>query len=420
MNSQEGVPQQSEPLRGCRILLIFQNRLTYSVRLLENVRVLKRAGAQVSLITADKANLNNPLFNSVDCVRSWEFPIQVGASNHKIWILRVASNIFRGIFRRVFQYRINTFIGSDLQRRLSQVVQDYDIFWAIDADSLPSTMSAASGNDVRVVYETIDLVPEYRELPNLSRSRKRHERNLVQKVDGFVTAGEEYANYYVSAYGESGLKERPLVRENSHECVYSEPTAPHLPYEILFFGNIAPDRPIEILLRAFSEVRSDARLTIMGRNLVESLTFDLIDELGLGDKVKVESPCAPEDGVFTAHRFDIGIAMLSGDNENERRAPTAKICTYLAAGLAIIASDLPGMRLQIGSADALFVKDSTIKAWTEALNSITEMEPTQISEMKMSSLRRAKEIDLRPQLDKYLQLFVKIYNKNYDAKNRIS
>lgn len=419
MSSLYDEPVQNEPLRGCRILLIFQNRLTYSVRLLENVRALRRAGAQVSLITADKANLNNPLFFHVDHVRSWEFPIQVGASSHQIWTVRVVSNILRGIFRRVFQYRINTFIGSELQRKLSKTAVDYDIFWIIDANSLPSAMTATKRKNVRVVYETVDLVPEYRELPSLSRSRKRRERKLIPRVDGFVTAGEEYADYYVDSYGSSGLKGRPLVRENSHECIYDEVSPTHTPYEILFFGNIAPDRPIGTLLRAFSEVHSDARLTIMGRNLVDSLSFDLVDELGLANRVKIEDPCAPENGVAMAHRFDIGIAMLSGDNENERRAPTAKLCTYLAAGLAIVASDLPGMRTQVGSAQAIFVKDCTVKAWADALNMITGMTPQQIDCMKISSLVRAKEIDLKPQLEKYVELFADIYKKGKQKRVNI-
>ena len=66
-------------------------------------------------------------------------------------------------------------------------------------------------------------------------------------------------------------------------------------------------------------------------------------ELGLGNRVVFHEPYAPEDAVKEAARHHVGLCLERKGNRNHDLTVSNKIFDYHMAGLAVIASDLPGL-----------------------------------------------------------------------------
>ncbi len=196
-------------------------------------------------------------------------------------------------------------------------------------------MAVAARTKTRVVYETVDLVPEYRYLGDEHRSRSlQEERRLIGRVDGFITACDWYADYYVERHGDV-LRRPPVVRDNMPRLLAEGVRATTRPLRMVFLGTLMFDRPVKELLQAMALSSADSTLTLQGKNLLGEAPAALISELGLQDRVEVVGPCPPSAIVETAASYDIGVVALWGRDENERRAATSKIFTYMAAGLAV-------------------------------------------------------------------------------------
>jgi glycosyltransferase involved in cell wall biosynthesis len=223
-------------------------------------------------------------------------------------------------------------------------------------------------------------------------------------VSGFITAGEGYADYYMQRYSDI-LKSRPIVIENMPRDIV-KPKATRRPVKLLFMGNLGRARPIYELIQAMALTKSDASLTFIGPNSLELEPQTLIEALGLADRVRLLAPCGPEDVTAIAADYDIGVVALRGDNENERHATPAKLGTYMAAGLAIIASDLPGSaRVIREAANGVLVDHMDPHSWANAIDRCAAMTDGQIDYMRNNSHRAALARSRETQMTEFIREF---------------
>ena len=102
----------------------------------------------------------------------------------------------------------------------------------------------------------------------------------------------------------------------------------------------------------------------------------------------------------------MGIVALAGADENERRAPTAKAGTYLAAGLLVLASDLPGIRSVVGVGPHVeFVSPQSVEAWKEAFRRIAAMSDEDVARAKGVALETARLQSALSSDEIYVQVF---------------
>jgi glycosyltransferase involved in cell wall biosynthesis len=89
-----------------------------------------------------------------------------------------------------------------------------------------------------------------------------------------------------------------------------------------------------------------------------------IKRRGLSERVFVLPPHAPDGAVAAAATFNVGLCLERSGNRNHELTVSNKMFDYLMAGLAVVSSDLPGLRevverseagllFQPGSADSL-------------------------------------------------------------------
>ena len=196
------------PLAGVRICLVFEHSLSHYSRLLMEIEALQAEGASVRLLTSHGRPEDAPpdLQQTIAPLDSWR-----PGSRIRWRPARIAHNVTRNVLHRAVRWayprRYSRLRVSALEKLAGQV----DLFWVIDYPSLPTVVHAAEKAGARVLYETVDLVPEYQ---YRSRRELRGERRVVGRVDGFITACDSYADYYMERYGGAILPRRPVVRDN--------------------------------------------------------------------------------------------------------------------------------------------------------------------------------------------------------------
>jgi glycosyltransferase involved in cell wall biosynthesis len=307
-------------------------------------------------------------------------------------------------------YRVNALRYS---RELQGIAKSVDIIWVIDFPRLGQVLRAARSQHVGVVYETVDLVPEYMyQGADYRRQCLDEERRLIGCVDGFITACDSYADYYVERYGDAGLPRRPVVRDNmpSETAAHINPTTS--PLRLLFLGSLMADRPVLELVEAVAATTTDVTLTFQGRNHLKEgaarRIADRVARLGLQSRVEFLAPCPPDSIVKTAGAYDVGVVALRGADENERRASTAKLFTYMAAGLAVLGSDLPGIARIVRSCDnGLLVDGMDPHAWAAGIDRLASMTTGDLDSMKERSLRAASSYAWQRQEPAYIAEFVR-------------
>lgn len=279
---------------------------------------------------------------------------------------------------------------TERRRLLDSLAPDTDLFWVIDFENLESTITVARRHRIPVLYETIDLIPEYQWDwlgPGFSERALRTEARLMRHIDGFITACDSYADYYEERYaGIRGFR-RPVVHDNAPDGAVSAIRPTGTPRRFLFLGALSFDRPVLELIEACSLTETAVSLTLQGENLLGDAPQELIDKLKLGNRVRLLEPCAPEATVRVAAEYDVGIIALRGTNENERRAASSKAFTYMAAGLAILGSDLPGIaRVVRTHENGRLVAEMTPEAWAAAFDEMERMPGDELDALKQRSL----------------------------------
>lgn len=402
----QGCRSDEARLSGKRICLVFEHSLSHYTRLLMEIEALQDAGATVHWLTSFDGDEHPPrgVSRTIAPLKSTVVASELG------WRpARISQNISRIIRARTATRIWPSWPARHRIAALSAIAPEVDLFWVIDYPSLQTVLDATARTDARVLYETVDLVPEY---PYFGEEHRRAsiegERAAVGVVDGFVTACDSYADYYVELYGDSTLKERPVVRDNMPEHIVARPRPSAHPRRLLFLGSLMTDRPIQELLEAMRLTSHEVTLTLQGKNYLGSAPATLVHELGLEDRVRILDPCSPGDIVATASEYDIGLVLLRGEGENERRASTSKLFTFMAAGLAIVGSDLPGIARIVGdSGVGVLAKSPAPADLADAIDAIASMADDDLNAMRVRSVRTANAYSWERQRPGFIAEFAK-------------
>ena len=377
----------SRALQGVRICLVFEYSLSHYTRILQEIRALQEAGATVQLLTSNSTPEPAPsgVQRTVAALDS-----TLAGSTLTSRPLRIAHNLARNATADLL-----TLVRPEWKARrrvaaLKRIAPEVDVFWVVDFPSLPTTMAAGKPAGVKVLYETVDLVPEYEYLGEAHRRKSLEgERALIGGLDGFVTACDGYADYYMERYG-ALITRPPIVRHDMPERIMTSAHPSERPLRIVFLGALMFDRPILELIDAIALTTANVTLAIQGKNYLGDAPAARIRDLNLEHRVRILDPCPPDSVVETAAGYDIGVVALYGSNENERRASTTKLFAYMAAGVAVVASDLPGIaRIVNEHHNGFLVRGVDPQAWSAAVDEMGALPLTAIDAMKQRSLEAA-------------------------------
>jgi glycosyltransferase involved in cell wall biosynthesis len=230
-------------------------------------------------------------------------------------------------------------------RRLLRDVKA-DVYFAHNIDALVPAALAASECAAQLVFDCMEYYSD------MGLSQSRTDKAIIRGVESrflpacdLVTASSpEIEMAYAQEFGLTST----LALYNVGSRVEALPQKGAAKGLRLYWRNSVIDfgeRGLDDALVALTLVPADVSLYLQGR-----LPLDggaglrrRIAELQIADRVHILPPYYPAEAVEQAAHFDVGLCLERPGNRNHELTVSNKIFDYMMAGLAVIASDLPGL-----------------------------------------------------------------------------
>jgi len=256
-----------------------------------------------------------------------------------------------------------------------------DVIHAMGLMGLPVGIAVRDRLGGKLIYDARDLYVDAGNLARLPSPFRRLagalERRWARAADRVVTVNDALADLLRDRLGCG----RPLVVLNASPIRPVDEERPRrlhdalgLPAEtpiVLYHGGFSPGRGIAELIDAMTEVPG-AHLVLLGYGrLEEALRARVAARPDLAGRVSVLPAVAPGELLDWVASADVVAIPIQGDTLNHRLASPNKLFEALAAGVPVVASDLPGMAPIVRELDAGVLVDparpSSIAAGIRAL-----------------------------------------------------
>ncbi|MCK8114690.1 glycosyltransferase family 4 protein [Anaerosoma tenue] len=171
---------------------------------------------------------------------------------------------------------------------------------------------------------------------------RRVEAFMVRRADAMTTVSPLFAEVFHARYPSAPCL--VPIYSGAFECV-DEPQPVHHPLRLFFQGNFAPNRRLDELIIGVAGLDDiEVTLALQGFGVEEARLRRLVSELKAEDRIEFIPPCDVRRVVRCASDHDVGVINYRGDTLNLQMTVPIKLLDYMAAGLAVLASDLPGIR----------------------------------------------------------------------------
>jgi glycosyltransferase involved in cell wall biosynthesis len=281
---------------------------------------------------------------------------------------------------------------------LGETIGPADIWVANDWTALPVAQALRDKFGGRVVYDSHEFaLEEYAQNP-LWRAT---ERPIAASIEGghIRDAGVVTA---VSASIAEALRDEYHLNVPC-EAIFNAParykgalverTLADLEQQVrvLYHGIVARGRGLEASIRSVPRWPDNYQLTIRGPESEKGLTDELralAKKCGVADRVIFAPPVEMVELVASARHYDVGLFALPSHSAQNRFALPNKFFEYMAAGLALVVSDLPEMAhiVRLTGCGAL-IRGAEEGAITKTICALT---PQSILTMKQASRQAAQ------------------------------
>jgi glycosyltransferase involved in cell wall biosynthesis len=151
-------------------------------------------------------------------------------------------------------------------------------------------------------------------------------------------------------YGRLFARSHPTFPNYPDTTMYPE-AATNDDGPVVYLGDVTYERGADVAVEACTNLQVPLRL--IGGITLETRSR-LAEKSGLGDRLTIEGLVPNRAAVNALTEASVGLAPLL-DLPNYRNSQPTKILEYLAVGLPVVASDLPGTRDLVEDLDAVFL-----------------------------------------------------------------
>lgn len=284
---------------------------------------------------------------------------------------------------------------------LEEVAQPADLWHGMWAGSLPALERLRRRHGGRTVYDSRDVYLHARVFDRLHPLARRPflawERRWARSADAVVTVNDAYADILSELLGVP----RPAVVRNCPDP-YDPPNGPpdrlrallDIPPAtaiVLYQGGLMTERGIEQGMDAILQV-PDAVLVLMGFGSGRALYAARAAEAPYRGRVLLADPVPPQELLEWTASADVMLMTIQPTTLNHRHTTPQKLWEAIAAGVPVVASDLPGMAevvREVGCGLVCDPEDPT--AIAASIRDLLGRSPEERAAARLRSLAAARE-----------------------------
>ncbi len=284
---------------------------------------------------------------------------------------------------------------------LADVAEPADIWHGMWAGSLPALTTMKARHGGRTVYDSRDIYTHARVFdrmhPRLRGWFLRREQHWARDADLVVTVNDAYAGILAPLLGVP----RPVVVRNCPDP-YDPPDGrpdrirsalgiPAATAVVLYQGGYLTDRGIEQGMEAILAVPG-AHFVMLGFGTQRDVYLSLAAEPRYRERVTVLPPVAPEELLEWTASADVMLMAIQPTSLNHKFTTPQKLWEAIAAGVPVVASDLPGMAEVVREVGCGALCDPTDPASiAAAIRDLLAMPADARAEMRARTLAAARD-----------------------------
>jgi glycosyltransferase involved in cell wall biosynthesis len=237
-------------------------------------------------------------------------------------------------------------------RASRRVYPSADIVHGMAYMGIPIALGLARRDRARAVYDARDIYLDAGNLARLSGPMRwlvaRAERGWARRADRVITVNRPYAEVMASRWG----VDLPLIVMNCsyryvppsprerrfHDSLGLDPATRVVVYQ----GGFSRDRGIEQLIAAIPDVPG-ATLVLLGYGALQAELERVVADPATGGRVRILAAVPPTELLDWIASADVVAMPIQPTTLNHRLTTPNKLFEALAAGVPVVASDLPGM-----------------------------------------------------------------------------
>ncbi|MBN1202279.1 MAG: glycosyltransferase [Anaerolineae bacterium] len=327
--------------KRCDVLMLVLNDVSFDGRVRAEAAALAAAGWRVLVIGTQRADGSLPDHELIQGFELWRVRYgRVGRGLHRPW--RWLRHVFQAayILRALARIKTRAYHAHDLPALL--------LLSVVRLFRRPA----------RLVYDAHELyLFQARYTSRLARGWHRLTRPLFMRLEGFLARradavlalSEERARLLARWYGIP----RPVVIQNALDPVPDNTPAPvdlrtviGAGRRIVVHTGFIDDRrrALTELVQAMARLPEDVALVFLGRGDAAKALRALAGRLGIQDRVLFVPPVMPEQVAMTIRAADVAAVLMRTGSLNTRAAPPNKLYEAIAAGVPVVATELPVLR----------------------------------------------------------------------------
>jgi glycosyltransferase involved in cell wall biosynthesis len=246
-----------------------------------------------------------------------------------------------------------------------------DLYHGAAYMGIPVALDLGKRNGAPVVYDARDIYVDAANLARLPRPVRalvgRWERGWARRASRVVTVNRPYAEVMAKRWA----VELPLIVMN---CSYRRLATAARPRRfhdalalapetrvVLYQGGFSRDRGIEQLIEAIPSVPG-AVLVLLGYGNLQAELERRAADPGLGGRVHIHPAVPPTELLDWVASADVVAMPIQPSTLNHRLTTPNKLFEAMAAGVPVVASDLPGMAEIVRESGAGVLVDPTSPA----------------------------------------------------------